>query len=470
MKDRRRWTSSLAGALALAFAATPCGAGEAAMPSEQEAYEIARDAYVYFYPLVLMDVTRAVVTNADPGRPYARPMNGFAHLRAFPPPSFRAVVRPNFDTLYSAVWLDLSKEPVIVSVPDTGGRYYLLQMLDMWTDVFAVVGKRTTGTAAGDYAVTMADWRGELPPGVSRIDAPTPYVWIIGRTQTNGPTDYPAVHVVQDGFRATPLSQWGREPQSPAATFDPAIDMKTPPPRQVASMPAPQFFARAAALLKLHPPHLVDQPILARLRRIGIAPGNDFDPDHANPLTKRALERAAADGLALMRETVTARSGGLNGWRIETSAIGVYGTSYLRRAVIAMTGLGVNLPEDAAYPSTAVDKDGKPLDGAHRYVIRFAKGELPPVEAFWSITAYDPDGYVVANAINRFAIGDRDALKTNADGSLAIFLSADSPGDDAAANWLPVPPGPFNITMRLYAPRESVLLGRWLPPPVGREP
>jgi hypothetical protein len=445
--------------------AAPARAGEAA--SEKEAYEIGLDAYLYLYPLVLMEITRTQLTNVEPGKPPTRsPMNTFGHLRAFPPASFKFVVRPNFDTLYSSAWLDLSPEPMIVSVPDTAGRYYLLPMLDMWTEIFAVVGKRTTGTGAGDYALVAPGWQGRLPDGVARIDAPTPNVWVIGRTQTNGPKDYPEVHAVQDGFRVRPLSQWGGESHPPAPTFDPSVDMTTPAPRQVGAMPAARFFALAMELLRRQGPHLVDQPILARLQRIGLASGARFDFDAADSAIQHGLQRAATDARKLMADKAPSIGRQVHGWQINTETIGVYGASYLKRAIVARALLGANLPEDAVYPATSVDGNGQMLDGARRYLIHFEKGELPPVSAFWSITLYDSDGYAVPNARNRFAIGDRDGLALSADGSLDIVVSAADPGPEEQSNWLPAPRGPFNLTMRLYGPARSVLDGSWPPPPV----
>ncbi len=178
-------------------------------PAVDEAYQIGMEAYVYFYPLVTMDVTRRQLTNIETGKMVARgPMNTFVHIRAYPTAEFKEVVRPNFDTLYSTAWLDLSKEPIILSVPDTAGRYYLLPVLDMWSDVFAVPGKRTSGTRAADYALVAPGWKGKLPDRIEMIQSPTPYVWIIGRTQTNGPSDYEAVHKVQDGYRVQRIEIW----------------------------------------------------------------------------------------------------------------------------------------------------------------------------------------------------------------------------------------------------------------------
>jgi hypothetical protein len=433
--------------------------------TEQEAYEIGVEAYTYLYPLVLMDATRRQAVNVEAGKVIGRgPMNAFTHIRAFPPANFRDVVRPNFDTLYSAAWLDLTKEPMVVTTSDTQGRYYLLPMLDMWTDVFACPGKRTTGTGAARFAVVPLGWQGKLPEGVQRIDAPTPYVWIVGRTQTNGQRDYEAVHQVQDGYMITPLSQLGKAPQAVKVTIDPTVDMKTPPFTQVDTMAADKYFAYAAELLKVNPPHITDQPIVARMRRIGIEPGKSFDLGKADPVVKRALERAAPDALKAMRAKFMARV--VNGWQMNTEAIGVYGNYYLKRANVALFALAMNLPEDAVYPASFGDADGKPLTGAKQYVLHFAENEIPPVTAFWSLTLYDKDGFPTVNDLKRNAIGDRDALKFNADGSLDLYIQHASPGAEKESNWLPAPTGDFNLAMRLYGPKGEVLNGRWAPPAI----
>ncbi len=438
---------------------------------EPEAYEIGVEAYTYLYPLVLMDVTRRQAVNVEAGKIFGRgPMNAFTNVRAFPPADFRDVVRPNFDTLYSVAWLDLTKEPMVLTAPDTQGRYYMLPMLDMWTDVFACPGKRTTGTVACHFAVVPPGWQGKLPEGAQRIDAPTPYVWIIGRTQTNGSSDYEAVHKVQDGYTITPLSQLGKAPRPVTAMIDPTVDMKTAPMTQVAGMTAAKYFGYATELLKVNPPHPTDQPIVARMRRIGIECGKAFDFGKAAPAVKRALERAAPDALKAMRSKIPTLARVINGWQINTDTIGVYGNYYLKRAIVALLGLGANLPEDAVYPISLSDADGKPLHGANQYVLRFAKNEIPPVGAFWSVTLYGKDGFPTANALKRNAIGDRDALKYNADGSLDIFIQRESPGKDKESNWLPAPSEDFNLTMRLYAPKVEVIDGRWTPPVIKRVP
>jgi hypothetical protein len=435
--------------------------------TEQEAQSIAVDAYIYFYPLVTMDVTRKQLTNKPPGSgSLGGPMNTFANADAFPSADFKAVVRPNFDTLYSSGYLDLTKEPMVVSVPDTGGRYYLLPILDMWSDVFASPGWRTTGTQAGNFLVTPRGWSGAVPAGFAQIEAPTPYVWIIGRTKTDGPPDYDAVHKIQAGYKITPLSEWGKPPKPVEIKIDPSVDMKTPPKTQVDTLSGDKYFTYAAELLKLHPPHLTDQPIVARMKRISIEPGKSFDMSKVDPVMKKALEDAPAAAQNLMAWKLPTIARVVNYWSMNTDTMGVYGNYYLKRAIVAQLGLGANLPEDANYPLNLADETGKPLDGASKYTIHFDKGATPPVNAFWSLTLYDSDGFQVANSLSRFAVSSWMPFKYNPDGSLDLYFQNESPGADKEVNWLPAPKGPFNLTMRLYAPKSDALTGKWNPPPI----
>lgn len=437
--------------------------------SPDKAKQIAIDAYVYFYPLVSMDISRKVFTNVEPGKEFGKgPMNMFVSVAEYPPADFKGVVRSNFDTLYSIAWLDLTKEPLVVSAPDTDGRYYLLPMLDMWTDVFASPGWRTTGTKAGNFLVTPPEWTGTVPQGMAHLPAPTPYIWVIGRTKTDGPQDYAAVHKIQAGYKVTRLSEWGKSPTPVAVKIDPTVDMKTPPKDQVDSMPAGKYFAYAAELDKLHPPHSTDQPIIAEMKKIGIEPGKSFDINKLDPAMRTAVEGAPAEAQELMKWKLATLARIANGWSMNTDTMGVYGNYYLKRAIVAQQGLGANLPEDAIYPLNLADESGKPLDGANKYMLHFDKGATPPVNAFWSITLYDSEGFQVGNVLNRFAVSSWMPFKSNADGSLDLYFQNESPGNDKEANWLPAPKGAFNLTMRLYGPKSDALTGKWSPPPVTR--
>ena len=461
--------AGLIGIATLGVAATARAQASSAV-SAQEAHDIGVEAYLFLYPLITMDVTRLQMTNvAEFTPPMLGPMNTFVNVRAFPTADMKVVVRPNFDTLYSSAWVDLTQGPVVVSAPDTDGRYYLLPMMDMYTDVFAVPGKRTTGTGAGHYAMVPPGWTGSLPTGVERIDAPTTYVWIIGRTQTNGPKDYAAVHKVQDGFAITPLAAWGKPIAPVVGTVNPKVDMKTPPKDQVDSMSAEEYFAYGAKLMGMHPPHITDWSVVARFKRIGLEPGAPFRFDGLAPEVQAALKKAMTEAPKLMAEKLPTLAAVVNGWSMNTTTMGVYGDYYLKRAIVANLGLGANQPEDAIYPLCIGDADGKPLVGESSYVLHFTKEQLPPVSAFWSVTMYDALGFQVANPIDRFAIGDRDALKYNADGSLDLYIQHASPGKDKESNWLPAPAsGELGVTMRLYAPAPQALDGRWNPPAILR--
>jgi len=433
----------------------------------EEIQPLAAEAYSYFYPLISMDVSRLQFTDLSHGQQLGHgPTNTFAHVQQFPLADFRGVVAPNFDTLYSASWLDLTEGPLVVHVPDTAGRYYLLPMLDMWTDVFAVPGKRTTGTDEANFVIAPPGWSGQVPEGATLIKAPTSTVWIIGRTQTNGPADYDAVHQLQAAITLRTLDG-GQPSTDPVPSVAPAGMSLTDAPLDIVNgLSAVEFFSYAARLLRRYPPHATDFSILARMKRIGITPGEDFDPDRLGDDGVAALEAGAKQALAHQLKVFPTMAKIANGWSLNTTSMGVYGNGYLKRAIIAMVGLGANPPEDAIYPILVADADGNQVVGEKDYILHFDKDELPPVSAFWSLTMYDEDSFQVANELNRFALGDRDDLTYNADGSLDLYLQKANPGTDKLTNWLPSASGPLRVIMRLYGPAPTALDGLWVPPPI----
>jgi hypothetical protein len=429
--------------------------------------EIGVEAYIYAYPLVMMEITRRVSTNVEAAKGVHAPMNQFAHIRAYPDHNFREVVRPNADTLYSILWYDVLKEPQVLSIAGTGGRYFMLPILDMWTDVIATPGSRTSGTGAASYMIVGPNWQGTLPKDVEVIRSTTNMGWIIGRTQTNGEADYENVHKMQDGYKATPLSQWGKPTNAPAKIpVNSSWDMKTPPPVQVANMSAETYFELFTNLLINNPPHELDWNMVKLLEQINIVPGKDFSFSALPSYKQKALEQAVVDAQKLILQKKTGDF--IDGWGVAREMMGNYGNSYLQRAYIALIGLGANVPEDAVYPMTAVDSDGKLYNGSHRYVMHFNKEQLPPVKGFWSLSMYDHEMYFVDNPIRRYAIGDRDKLQFNDDGSLDIYIQHKSPGKDKESNWLPAASGDFDLVLRAYWPMLSVLTGDWNPPPVKR--
>jgi hypothetical protein len=467
------WTIAISAALAAA-GAEPSTSNQ---PTPAEIRAIAASAYTFAYPLVLMDVTRRtdLERRAQTGLPG---VNHFVHARAFPDDHSRIVIRPNADTLYSTAWLDLSREPILLHVPDTHDRYYVMQLLDAWTETFDLPGKRTRGTGERWFAIVAPAWKGTLPPHVEKINAPTNTVWLLGRTQVNGIADYAAVHAIQDGYALMPLSQYPNGSSvSPTAAppgpgSSPDINRNEPPPLQVQRMAARDFFQIVATLLETNPPHPPDAPFMKQLARVGILPGKIFNPESLGGEGQQAFEqgtKTAADTLA----TLGSRAGAgdqLNGWSSGFgAATGRYGIHYDARAAVARLGLGALPPEEAIYFSCCQSAAAHSLSGEHAYTLHFPAAELPPVHAFWSLTLYGEDGYFIANAMHRFAIGDRDALKFNGDGSLDLFVQHDAPGTGRDSNWLPAPDGKFNLSLRLYWPSEAVVRGRWKPPPVASQ-
>ena len=441
----------------------------AAAPGLEEAISTATDAYIYGYPLVTMDMTRKQFTNvAAPDAAHA-PMGQILKFRTYPAVDNHAVTAPNADTLYTNAWLDVSKEPWILSVPNMGDRYYLLPLLDGWTDVFQVPGKRTTGDKPQTYAITGPGWSGTLPAGVTEYKSPTAMVWLLGRIYCTGtPADYAAVHALQDKFSLVPLSSYGKPYTPPAGTVDPSVDMKAGIRDQVDAMDITTYFNYLAQLMKTNPPSADDAPLVAKMATIGLVPGQDFDPSKLGAFDKEAMKAVPKLAQAKVIE-FGKKVEPVNGWLV-LHKTGLYGTDYLDRAFITAIGLGANRPQDAIYPTGQKDGSGNEFDASsNKYVIHFDKGQFPPVNGFWSLTMYDAKYFFVPNALNRYTLSQRNKFVTNADGSVDLYLQAESPGKDKEANWLPAPKAKFIPMMRLYWPKEtppSIIDGSWNPPAI----
>jgi hypothetical protein len=433
-----------------------------------EDFWLATDAYIYGYPLVTMEMTRRVITNVAAPEGTRAPMGQIIRLRHYPDATFRDVTAPNADTLYTTAFFDVGQEPWVLSLPDMKDRYYLMPMLDGWTTVFQVPGKRTTGTGAQTYAVTGPGWSGTLPAGVKEYKSPTNIVWLLGRIYCTGtPEDYAEVHALQDQVKLVPLSAYGKPYTPPAGKVDPSIDMKTAVRDQVNRMDAVAYFTLLAELMKTNPPAAADAPTLAKFARIGLVPGQDFDAKKLRADFAKRIPEIATDRI-MIQFKINKEVHDIDGWGFTTKT-GIYGTDYLMRALVTAIGLGANRPQDAVYPTSQKDGDGRVYDGANKYVMRFAKDQLPPVEGFWSLTMYDGAYFFVPNPINRYSVSARQDLKVNPDGSVDLYIQKDSPGADKESNWLPAPAGKFILMLRMYWPKESspsIIDGTWTIPPV----
>lgn len=454
-------------AIAIAFTFGPLARGESLSP--QEAKSIAVDAYIYGYPLVTLEMTRRVMTNVAKPEGNRAPVGQFARLRKYPTAAFHDVTAPNADTLYTVAWIDVGKEPWVLRLPDAHGRYYLFPMLDGWTNVFEVPGKRTTGTGAQTYAITGPGWEGSLPEGVTRYESPTAMVWLLGRIYSTGtPEDYAKVHKLQNEISVVPLSAYGKSYTPPPGKVDPAIDMKTPVRDQVNALGSADYFNLLAKLMEDNPPAAADAPMVSKMERLGITPGNPFTLDNLDPAVQKALRDVPRLAFEKIEGHFKSAGKDINGW-LFTTKTGTYGTDYLQRAFITAVGLGANRPQDAVYPTSNKDAAGSPYSGANKYVIHFPKGQMPPVEGFWSLTMYNDKYFFVENPLNRYTLSPRDRLKKNPDGSVDLYIQHENPGPEKESNWLPAPEDGFNLMLRLYWPKEtppSILDGSWNPPAV----
>jgi len=471
MKSR----SLITGALTLVTAMTLWQSRPAAADDDVfVAFPDAVEAYIYGYPLVTMEMTRRVMTNVRGPEGSRAPMGQFVRMRSYPDAKYRDVTAPNADTLYTTAWVDVGQEPWILSLPDAQGRYYLFPMLDGWTDVFQVPGKRTTGTGAQTYAITGPGWKGKLPEGVTEYKSPTSLVWLLGRIYCTGtPEDYAAVHKMQDEISLVPLSAYGKPYTPPAGEVDPAVDMKTAVREQVNKLSADEYFTLLAKLMKDNPPAAADKAMVKKMTKLGIVPGQPFDNSKLGPLAKEAFDlvpKVAQDKIMRwLKEGILHGDMKLqHGW-VFTTKTGLYGQNYIQRALITAIGLGANRPQDAVYPTSDGPSVFEDYTGGKKYVMHFDNGHLPPAEGFWSLTMYDKDYFFVDNPLNRYSISARQDLKPNADGSVDLYIQNESPGVDKESNWLPAPKDKFILMLRLYWPAEknpSILDGSWIIPKV----
>jgi hypothetical protein len=459
-------------------AATSALVGWAAAPSlaadltPQEAHKIAVDSYIYGYSLMTSDVTEKAFINTIAPSPQTlqAPLNQLVNIPRYPSADYKGVTAPNADTLYSAAFIDVSKEPILLSYPDMHGRYFLFPMYSQWTNVIAAPGSRTLGTGAQTIAITGPEWHGMLPSGITQqVKSPTNTVFIIGRVYADGtPEDYAKVNAAQQEFKLVPLSSYGQPYTPPAGTIDPkAPSVKEKVRDIISAMDTQTYFNAMAVSMAVNPPALPqDASIIADMARIGLVPGKPFDLGKLPPSDQAVL---ADVGKAALEQIAGEEKKGnkvVNGWLL-TSGTGEYGTKYLWRAGVSAFGWGANLDKDAIYPSTKVDSNGAPLVGANTYTVHFAKGETPPADGFWSITMYDASYFFYPNALNKLTVSMRDHPVFNADGSLDLYFSQDKPANAPQANWLPAPGDQFTLMMRIYWPKEtppSLLDGTWSPP------
>jgi len=426
-------------------------------------------AYLYALPLVLMDITREEMFK-HPAAAAAEP-NRFYTIPVLADHTFRTVIRPNVDTLYSAAWLDLAEEPVLLTIPPSDGRYHVEQFMDAWTNVFFAPGIRTLGNAPGRFLIALPTWKGQVPEGYQRIDAPTSMAWILGRVFVNGASDLEAARRYQRSIDLRPLSALDNAEFLPALPDIKGRGAKRADPIDIVrSMDSQAFFARFKRLASQNPPAPADAPFIQDvLQPLGLDPAAHTAFHELPASTRRDIDAGIAEVWSVMSERIAVEGEKTpTGWAGLSTAkhIGAYGTDYKLRAGVAVFGLGANIPEDAIYLNAGVDSTGRELAGGRDYTLTFAASALPPVKGFWSVTLYDRKGYLLDNPIQRYNLRISDPLHYNEDGSLTLLVQPDKPADERMhANWLPSPrDGNFVLSMRLYWPDQDVLDGKWMPP------
>ncbi len=452
---------------ALVFMVAVPLAARSADVSPAEARAIAKEAYIFGFPLA--DNYRIMYYfSLDRKSPvFKSALNEFYNEARLCSPEDRTVVSPNSDTLYSGIALDLRAEPIVLTLPAIEkGRYYSVQMVDLYTFNFDYLGTRTTGNGGGNFLVAGPNWKGEAPKGVTKVvRAETELASAYYRTQLLGPGDMENAKKVQAGYKAQPLSAFLGQP-SPKAAPAIAFIKLLPATEQRTSL---EFFNILRFVLEFCPVHPTEKELRDRFAKIGIVPGKPFDVASLTAEMKEELQAGMADG----QKAIEARRAAMGGKSAALFGSRAYlKNDYLARATGAQVGILANSKEEAFYPGYEQDAEGQPLDATkHKYVLRFALGQLPPARAFWSLTMYDlPGQFLVANPLNRYLINSPmlPNLKRDADGGLTLYIQHDSPGKEKESNWLPAPNGPFIMVMRIYWPKPEALDGRWKQPSLER--
>ena len=436
------------------------------MTAERDISEIAVEAYTYLYPLVMMEVTRRHIGSGDRRSDEQRRANLFLHNHEMASDKWRAVARSNIDTLFSSAWIDLSDGPATITFPPAGDRYYMFQMLDMWTDTYAVVGSRTIGQDGG--TVTLVGPAHAMSHHSTAHDivihCPTPTTWIIGRTYAKHGDDMNRAIEFVDAI----VGQSEHEQTANSVPFPGDGSTKIPPVTKVQRLTAQEFFEYAARIVQHEGIRNTDGSIALRLRALGFVPGQPFDFTAQSADVQTAITNAPAIAMKRIKHLLNSRGNIVNGWSTTQGDIGTYGNSYTLRAAIAYIGLAANPTVDAVYIGSIADSDGDKLDGSRQYRIHYEPADIPPALAFWSITAYDHEGFMMSNPLNRFGIRSRDSVEYNDDGSLDIYTGPECPPMAPEDNWIPTIPGPIALQIRLYSPSEAYLDGSWTPAPIRR--
>lgn len=454
MKMTRRDFLRLSSAAAAACGVTLLPAQKADAASEIQT--LLEEAYLYAFPLVLVDATKTVSTNAKTPSANRAPVNQFIHARKLLDASSRTVVSPNVDTIYTQAWLDVSAEPQIYVVPKTD-RFFNVQVLDAWTNTAAVL------EAPGAYAIAYSGWEGTLPEGVRRIDVPTRTVWTIARIMLSGPDDLPNVAALQSRMQLMPLSAYPAGPDAASeGSYSPENDFV--PVEKVLAMTPQEFFDTANRLMETDPPAEADAPLLRSLAALSVGPGERFDASVLGPLGGLRWKRMLLQLKSSLRAQAARYARQMGQWTYYGDPIGDFGTAYDYRTMVALMGLGANTTDVAIYPRTSTDSTGADLTGKKTYTLHF--DALPPTvgTGFWSVTAYGEDNFLIDNPISRYCVNDRSGLHRNPDGSIDVTLSKDAPED--TTNWLPVSDEKFHLFLRIYKPDWTALDS--FPPPVIR--